>query len=45
MRLDRTQEMARWISARQFPRALDLLVEEPNRLRQQIRVSLRSLGV
>jgi hypothetical protein len=45
MRLNRTQEMARWIAAGQLPGALDLFVEEPNRLHQQFRVSLHGLGV
>jgi hypothetical protein len=44
MRFNRTQEMARWIAA-QLPGALDLFVEEPNRLHQQFRVSLHGLGV
>jgi hypothetical protein len=40
MHLNRTQEMARWIGARQLPGALDLFVEEPNRPWQQFRVGL-----
>ena len=44
MRLNRTQEMARWIAAQQLAGALELFVEEPNRLHQQFRVSLRGLA-
>jgi hypothetical protein len=45
MRLYRTQEMAHWIGTGQFPGAFDLFVEQPNRLHQQFRVGLSSLGV
>jgi hypothetical protein len=45
MRVDRTQEVARCMGAQQFLCALDLFVEVPNGLRQQLGAGLRSLGV
>jgi hypothetical protein len=45
MRIDRTQEDVGSIGAQQLPGALDLFVEEPDRLRQRFRVGLCSVGV
>jgi hypothetical protein len=45
MLIDRTQEEVRRIGAQQFLGALDLFVEEPDRLRQQFGAGLRRFGV
>jgi hypothetical protein len=45
MLLDRTQEEVGSIGAQQFLGALDLFVEEPDRLRQQSGARLRSLRI
>jgi hypothetical protein len=45
MRFDRAEEVVRSIGAQQFLGALDLFVEEPDRLRQQFGAGLRRLGV
>ena len=44
MRMDRTQEEVGPIGAQQLLGALDLFVEEPDRLRQQFGTGLRRLG-
>jgi hypothetical protein len=45
MRIDRAQEEVRSIGAQQFLGALDLFVEEPDRLRQQFGAGLCRLRV